>query len=71
MALAAEILPQKRHAGRDLAVLNLGNTLPQMLAPMLALMLAASPTGYSTLFLISAAAAGCGGLFALRVRYSG
>ena len=37
VALAAELLPTRLHAARDLAVLNIGNAVPQAIAPALAL----------------------------------
>jgi MFS family permease len=38
-ALVAQVLPSPGHAGRDLGLMNLGNTLPQCVAPGLAYLL--------------------------------
>lgn len=42
-ALVAQVLPSPRHAGRDLGLMNLGNTLPQCAAPGLAYLLLYGP----------------------------
>jgi len=69
VALAAERLPSRFDAARDLGILNLGNTLPQAIAPGLALLLVgASGDGYSALFFVGGAAAAIGGLIAARIR---
>lgn len=68
VALAAELLPSRRDSARDLAVLNLGNTFPQAVAPGLALLFVRPESGgYSALFLAGAAAAAVGGAVALRI----
>ncbi len=69
VALAAEMLPSRRDSARDLGILNLGNTLPQALAPLLALFLIdPSGDGFSALFAVGAASAGVGGAVALRIK---
>lgn len=69
VALAAERLPSHRNAARDLAILNLGNTLPQAIAPLLALALVgAQGAGYPLLFLAGGASAAIGGAIAARIR---
>lgn len=68
VALAAETLPSRRDAGRDLAVLNLGNTLPQALAPAMALVLIGGDFGgFPALFYAGAICAAAGGLIATRI----
>lgn len=69
VALAAETLPSRRNTARDLAILNLGNTLPQAISPIFALIfISPANGGYSTLFAIGALAAGIGGIVAMRIR---
>lgn len=69
VALAAELLPSRANAARDLAILNLGNTLPQAIAPVLALtILSLAGGGYPALFLAAASAAVVGGGVAARIR---
>jgi MFS family permease len=48
-ALAMQLLPSPRHRGRDLGVLNLTNTLPAMVAPLLAVYLAPHEAGFGLL----------------------
>lgn len=63
IALVAQVLPSTRDVGKDLGVINLANTLPQALAPLLALgALGGAPTDYRTLFLIAAGLAAAGAL---------
>lgn len=38
-ALIAQVLPSVRHAGKDLGLMNLGNTLPQCIGPVMAIVL--------------------------------
>ena len=69
VALAAERLPSRNDSARDLGILNLGNTLPQAIAPGLALLLVGpSDAGYPALFIVAGAAAAFGGLIAARIR---
>lgn len=68
LALVAQVLPSARDCGRDLGLINLANTLPQMLAPLLGLWLLGGGGGYQGLFLAAAAAATAGGLVVLKVR---
>lgn len=51
IALVAQILPSDRHRGRDLGVMNVANTLPAMIGPMIALtILDRMGGGYDGLF---------------------
>ena len=61
-ALVAQILPSRQNTARDLGVMNLTNTLPAILAPVLAIV-ALGPTrsDWSTLMIASAAIALIGG----------
>lgn len=62
------LLPARRSLGRDLGVLNLAYTLPQMLAPALALATPGVARGdVGGLFVIAAVSAGAAGLAAIRL----
>lgn len=68
-ALVAQILPSQRHTARDLGVMNLTNTLPAILAPILAIAtLGQSRADWPMLMMASAAIALLGGLAATGVR---
>ncbi|MDG2535990.1 MFS transporter [Sphingomonas sp. HITSZ_GF] len=67
-AIAMQLLPNPEHRGRDLGVLNLTNTLPAMVAPLLALALAPEKTGYLVWLLILAGGTLAGGAVALCIR---
>lgn len=67
-AMAMQLLPSPEHRGRDLGVLNLTNTLPAMVAPLLALALAPEKTGYMVWLLILAGGTLAGGAVALCIR---
>jgi len=69
IALVTQVLPSQRDAGKDLGVLNLANTLPQALAPMLAFVsLGPSHMDFRAFFLVAAALAMAGGLAILPIR---
>ena len=57
LALVTEVLPDRaRHAAKDLGLLNITNTLPQVIAPLAAPAILASSGGdYTLLFLIAGA----------------
>jgi MFS family permease len=57
LALVTEVLPDRgRHAAKDLGLLNIANTLPQVVAPLAApVILDASHGNYTLLFLIAGA----------------
>jgi MFS family permease len=69
IALVSQVLPSQRNAGKDLGVINLANTLPQALAPILALLcLGPQHVNYHALFLVAAGLATAGGLAILPIR---
>lgn len=69
MALVTQVLPSQRHAGKDLGVINLANTLPQALAPALAVWsLGPSHQNFHVFFLMAAGLALAGGLAILPIR---
>lgn len=67
LALIAQVLPSRARTARDLGIMNLGNTLPLAVTPLLALA-ALGQGGYPALFLVGGAAATAGSLAALGVR---
>jgi len=67
-ALAMQLLPSPDHRGRDLGILNLTNTLPAMLAPLLALALSPQRMGFDPLLLTLALGVLAGGAVSLGVR---
>jgi MFS family permease len=67
-ALVAQVLPSLRDAGRDLGVLNLANTIPQILAPMLGLWLLGGGGNYTALFALAALSSLAGAAMVRRIR---
>jgi MFS family permease len=61
------LLPDARHRGRDLGLLNLANTLPALIGPLLAWQLA-TPHDFTALMLTLAALTVAGGLAILSAR---
>ena len=66
-AYAIQLLPDPRHRGRDLGLLNLSNTLPSLLGPLLTWTLA-TPRDFTALLLVLAALTLAGGLAVLPLR---
>lgn len=66
-ALAMQMLPSPETRGRDLAVLNLTNTLPACVPPLLAALVPAG-AGLGAVFVVLALVAGLGGGTALAIR---
>lgn len=66
-SFAMQLLPDPRHRGRDLGVLNLTNTLPGLLGPALTWSLA-TPKDFHAVMLVLAALTLCGGLIILAAR---
>lgn len=66
-AFSMQLLPDPQHRGRDLGLLNLTNTLPSLLGPLLTWMLA-TPRDFRTLMLVLVALTLTGGLGILAVR---
>lgn len=65
--VAMLLLPDPRHRGRDLGLLNLANTLPSLLGPPLAWALA-TPRDFAGVMLVLAGLTASGGLAMLAVR---
>ncbi|MEU7183997.1 MULTISPECIES: MFS transporter [Streptomyces] len=67
-ALMTDVLPAAADRGRDLGVINIANSLPQVAAPVLAAPLVGHLGGYRTLFLTAAATGLLGALLVRRIR---
>jgi MFS family permease len=69
IALVSQVLPSQKDAGKDLGVINLANTLPQAMAPILAMwVLGPTHVNYHALYLVAAGLAAAGGLAILPIR---
>ena len=69
IALVSQVLPSQKDAGKDLGVINLANTLPQAMAPILAMwVLGPAHVNYHALYLVAAGLATAGGLTILPIR---
>jgi MFS family permease len=69
IALVSQVLPSQNDAGKDLGVINLANTLPQAMAPILAMwVLGPAHVNYHALYLVAAVLAAAGGLAILPIR---
>jgi MFS family permease len=53
-ALVTQVLPRAIDRGRDLGVINIANSAPQVLAPVIAAPIVTSATGYTGLYLLTA-----------------
>ncbi|CRK58814.1 membrane protein, probable [Alloactinosynnema sp. L-07] len=67
-ALITQVLPRAADRGRDLGVLNVANTLPQVLAPVVAAPIVRHLGGYPMLFSVSALVALVGALLVYRIK---
>jgi MFS family permease len=69
LALIVQVLPSLQNAGKDLGIVNLSNTLPQAMAPLIALaLLGETGLSFRALFLCGASTALLGAVSILRVR---
>ena len=69
MALITQVLPSARDAGKDLGIVNLSNTLPQSVAPLLGVwFLGGGHADYRSLFLVAAGMSVLGGLMVTAIR---
>ena len=69
LALVAQVLPSSRTTGRDLGVINLASTIPQVVAPAMAALLLSLPgTNLRWVFTISAILAVVGATMAAPIR---
>ncbi len=67
-ALVTLVLPRSEDAARDLGVLNIANTGPQVIAPLLAALIISHLGGYRTLFIIGGCCGIAGAFFVMGVR---
>ena len=67
-ALLTQVLPFAVSRGKDMGVINVANSLPQVVAPTLALLAVTSWGGYRTLFLTAAAIGLLGAVFVVKIK---
>ena len=69
VALLTQVLPSARDTGKDLGIVNLSNTVPQILAPVIAAwLLGAAHADFRVLFLLASVASALGALVVLPIR---
>ncbi|MFF9343920.1 MULTISPECIES: MFS transporter [unclassified Streptomyces] len=67
-ALMTDVLPKAADRGKDLGVINVANSLPQVAAPVLAAPLVTHLGGYRALYLVAAGVGLLGALLVRRIR---
>jgi MFS family permease len=67
-ALMTEVLPAADDRGKDLGVINIANSLPQVLAPVLAAPIVTYLGGYPVLYVVAAAVGVAGSVLVYRIR---
>ncbi|MGW6198029.1 MFS transporter [Kribbella sp. NPDC055110] len=67
-ALLTEVLPNARNRGKDLGVINIANSLPQVLAPAIAAPIVKHLGGYPVLYLLASAVTLLAGVLVTRIR---
>ncbi|MEV5610206.1 MFS transporter [Streptomyces sp. NPDC052225] len=67
-ALMTDVLPKALDRGKDLGVINIANSLPQVAAPALAAPLVNDLGGYRVLYLVAAAVGLAGAILVRRIR---
>jgi MFS family permease len=67
-ALITQVLPADRDRARDLGIINIANSAPQVLGPALAFPIVAYLGGYSVLYVIVAAVTVLGSVLVTRIR---
>jgi MFS family permease len=67
-ALLTQVLPSAKSRGKDMGVINVANSLPQVIAPALALFAVKVLGGYTALFLVAAVIGIFGGLLVRNIR---
>ncbi|UQA95463.1 MFS transporter [Streptomyces halobius] len=67
-ALMTDVLPAAAHRGKDLGLINIANSLPQVAAPVLAAPLVNHLGGYRVLYLVAAGTGLLGAVLVRRVR---
>ena len=67
-ALITEVLPRALSRGKDLGVLNIANSLPQVLAPLIAFPFVALWGGYVSLYVAAAVIGLLGAVFVVKIK---
>ncbi|MFC7614652.1 MFS transporter [Actinokineospora soli] len=67
-ALITQVLPAAADRGKDLGLVNIANTLPQVLAPVIAAPIVRSAGGYPALYAVAAAVGLLGAVLVFRIR---
>ncbi len=67
-ALLTEVLPTAADRGKDMGVINVANSLPQVLAPVIAGPLVLTAGGYLTLYVTSAVIGLLGAVFVVKIK---
>jgi MFS family permease len=67
-ALMTEVLPAASDRGKDLGVINIANSLPQVMAPVLAAPIVTHLGGYPVLYVVSALVGVAGSVLVYRIR---
>jgi MFS family permease len=67
-ALMTEVLPAATDRGKDLGVINIANSLPQVIAPVLAAPIVTYLGGYPVLYVLSALVGVAGSVLVYRIR---
>ncbi|WP_394940250.1 MFS transporter [Psychromicrobium sp. YIM B11713] len=68
MALLTQVLPAAVSRGRDLGVINVANSLPQVLAPLIAFPFVAYLGGYLTLYIVAGVIGLLGAVFVVKIK---
>jgi MFS family permease len=67
-ALITQVLPSMDDRAKDLGVVNIANSAPQVLGPAIAGPIVATSAGYPTLYVLTAVVTLLGGVFVYRIR---
>jgi MFS family permease len=67
-ALITEVLPTAADRGKDMGVINVANSLPQVLAPVVAAPLVLTAGGYLSLYVTAAAIGLLGAVFVVKIK---
>jgi MFS family permease len=67
-ALITQVLPTALNRGRDLGVINIANSLPQVLAPLIAYPFVAFWGGYVALYVAAAVIGLLGAVFVVKIK---
>ena len=67
-ALLTQVLPLAADRGKDMGIINVANSLPQVVAPALALAAVTQWGGYRSLFLVAAVIGLLGAVFVVKIK---